>query len=274
MYENTYMYAIERSDDYLAHYGVRGMKWGVRKAIASGNSARLSRQYAKASKKLAKLEKRATKAGKYRKRAIGYGIGAAAAGGLAAAGTTGVGRMLHKTQHIVTPGAKALGGAMTATGKAVGNLANAIPGKQLGLAKLGGQIGAAGTRMSNDAYKAGMAARRAGNSVINWGAQDTMSRALRRPLINGSVATNGAVSSGLNKAQGALRGVSNNTIARIGAGAIGAGLAAASAKNAYRAATAQKKAARFKSEMNKAFAGTQYANGGGNRQGGKKRKRK
>jgi hypothetical protein len=73
-----------------------------------------------------------------------------------------------------------------------------------------------------------------------------------------------------------LGGISNNTIARIGAGAIGAGLAAASAKNAYRAATAQKKAARFKSEMNKAFAGTQYANGGSSkpRQGNKRRKRR
>ena len=59
MYNNDYMYAIERNENYLAHYGIRGMKWGVRKAIASGNSARLSKQYAKAQKKLAKLDKRA-----------------------------------------------------------------------------------------------------------------------------------------------------------------------------------------------------------------------
>ena len=36
-------YAVERSPEYLAHYGIRGMKWGVRKAIASGNSRRLGR---------------------------------------------------------------------------------------------------------------------------------------------------------------------------------------------------------------------------------------
>lgn len=57
MSNNDFMYAVERSDEYLAHYGIRGMKWGVRRAIASGNSNRLDRQYKKAQKKLAKLEK-------------------------------------------------------------------------------------------------------------------------------------------------------------------------------------------------------------------------
>ena len=265
MYENDYMYAIERSDDYLAHYGVRGMKWGVRKAIASGNSARLSRQYAKASKKLAKLEKRAAKADKYRRRAIGYGVGAAAAGGLAALGTGGAGRLVAKAGDTAASASHTIGKAMInipGTNRVAQNLHRAGSAMMTagGVGKGRGSI-----------RQAGGQARRA---IEQWGKSDSISRAMRRPMINGAVASNGAVSSGLNKAQGALRGVSNNTIARIGAGAIGAGLAAASAKNAYRAATAQKKAARFKSEMNKAFAGTQYANGGGNRQGGKKRKRK
>ena len=48
-------YAVIRSTDHLAHYGVKGMKWGVRKAIERGNSKALSRQYRKAQKKLAKL---------------------------------------------------------------------------------------------------------------------------------------------------------------------------------------------------------------------------
>lgn len=52
-------YAIERSSDYLAHYGIKGMKWGVRKAIESGNSRKLDRAYRKATKKLAKLEDKA-----------------------------------------------------------------------------------------------------------------------------------------------------------------------------------------------------------------------
>lgn len=47
------------TDDFLAHYGVKGMKWGVRKAIEKGNSKRLARHYARAAKKLAKFNERA-----------------------------------------------------------------------------------------------------------------------------------------------------------------------------------------------------------------------
>ena len=82
-------YAVERSPEYLAHYGIRGMKWGVRKAIASGNSRRLGRQYAKAQKKLAKLNKQADvgeqkkQQVKYAKRAaIGFGISGSGIGGV------------------------------------------------------------------------------------------------------------------------------------------------------------------------------------------------
>ena len=50
-------YAVERSSEYLAHYGVRGMKWGVRKAIERGSDKKLWRQYKKAHKKLNKLSR-------------------------------------------------------------------------------------------------------------------------------------------------------------------------------------------------------------------------
>ena len=46
------------TSDYLAHYGVKGMKWGVRRAIEKGNTKALARQYKKAAKKLAKLSER------------------------------------------------------------------------------------------------------------------------------------------------------------------------------------------------------------------------
>lgn len=48
-------YGVERSEEYLAHYGVKGMHWGVRRAIASGNAKRLEKQYTKALKKAKKL---------------------------------------------------------------------------------------------------------------------------------------------------------------------------------------------------------------------------
>ena len=52
-------YAVVRSNNELAHYGVQGMKWGVRKAVERGNSAKVNRLYRKAEKKLNKLNNKA-----------------------------------------------------------------------------------------------------------------------------------------------------------------------------------------------------------------------
>lgn len=52
-------YGVVRSEEYLSHYGIKGMKWGVQKAKAAGNADALSKQYAKASKKLTKLKNKA-----------------------------------------------------------------------------------------------------------------------------------------------------------------------------------------------------------------------
>ena len=52
-------YAVIRSTDHLAHYGVKGMKWGVRKAIEKGNPKKFARQYKKARRKLDRLERNA-----------------------------------------------------------------------------------------------------------------------------------------------------------------------------------------------------------------------
>ena len=59
MNNEYYGVATTPTSDFLAHYGVQGMKWGVRKAIDRGSDRALSRQYRKASKKLAKLQNRA-----------------------------------------------------------------------------------------------------------------------------------------------------------------------------------------------------------------------
>lgn len=80
------------TSDYLAHYGIKGMKWGVRKAIDSSNQRALDRHYAKAQKKLKKLSDRAdiniqkkkydTWNGQAKKAAVSGGIGGAAGGAL------------------------------------------------------------------------------------------------------------------------------------------------------------------------------------------------
>lgn len=46
------------TSDFLAHYGVKGMHWGVRKAIERGSEKALDRQYKKAQKKLSELKDR------------------------------------------------------------------------------------------------------------------------------------------------------------------------------------------------------------------------
>lgn len=263
MYNTEYMYAVERSDEYLAHYGIRGMKWGVRKAIASGDSAKLSRQYAKASKKLAKLQKRAANSGKYAKRAALMGAGAAAAGGLAAAGTSGVASGIRR---LVRPAA--------AASRDVGRVLTKVPGRNKvsqALHNTGAAMYKAGTT-----GKVGGAMTRAATAVDRWGGSNTIGSGIQTKagaLAGKYGAGKGAMFNTVarDKAREATKGIagmSNNTIARIGAGAIGAGLAVGAAKNAYRAATAKKKAARFESEMNKAFAGTKY---GKPRQGKKRR---
>ena len=54
-------YGIQRSDEYLAHYGIKGMKWGVQKAKDRGDQAALNKHYKKASIKLAKLSANANR---------------------------------------------------------------------------------------------------------------------------------------------------------------------------------------------------------------------
>ena len=52
-------YGVTRSEEYLAHYGIKGMKWGVRKAVEKGDKKRLERHYKKANRKLNRLKEKA-----------------------------------------------------------------------------------------------------------------------------------------------------------------------------------------------------------------------
>lgn len=282
---NDYMYAIDRSDEYLEHYGIKGMKWGVRKAIERGGTGlgnrRLARQYRKAQKKLAKLEKRANNGAKYARRAAALGAGAAAAGGLAAIGTKGISSGIARVGGEVMKNSKPIGGAMRNVGHVLAR--TKIPGVSNAGVKMasygrvmernGGKVGgpvfkkfAGASKVVNDwgnSNAIGTALQRGANSVVQ--ATPKTSKALNTALKNSG-------HSGLGMQVNKLGKISNNTIARAGAAALGAGLAGAAGYNAYRAATtkrAAQKAADFRKEMNKTFAGTAYG-----KQGGSKKRRR
>lgn len=258
---NESYYGVTRTNEYLAHYGIKGMKWGVRKARESGNSKALGRQYRKAQKKLAKLEARANNGKKYAKRAAALAAGAGAAGGLAGFGTAGVSKVMGLGGGAVAGGATHLGGLMAKSKN--------------------GKVRLAGNAMQKFGTKAGITIGKANRAVTDWGnaksgIQTRAGRALQRQgqaNIDNAVkaASRGHLSSndllragGVGKTEVAKgRGMqyTNNQLLRAGAAALGAGLAGGAAYNAYRAATtkrAARKAAQFRSEMNKAFAGTQY----------------
>lgn len=52
-------YGVTRTSEYLAHYGVKGMRWGVRRAREKNDPKALERQYRKALKKAKKLNTKA-----------------------------------------------------------------------------------------------------------------------------------------------------------------------------------------------------------------------
>lgn len=126
-------YGVKRvnDSDSLEHYGVRGMKWGVRKAIASGNDYKLGKEYYKAQKKLEKLNKKANKdyqrneASKHLRKAGRAALDTGIAGGIGAAGAYDVGsRVVNAIQSgarkVKIPGASVVAGALGGTAAAVG----------------------------------------------------------------------------------------------------------------------------------------------------------
>lgn len=102
------------SSDFLAHYGIKGMRWGVRKAIESGNDRQLSRHYAKAKKKLAKLNYRTNRdvqTSVYKRAKSNAITGSLASAGLSAAGTAALNRHLDLgSRALYSAGAGLAGG--------------------------------------------------------------------------------------------------------------------------------------------------------------------
>ena len=50
MINEYYGAASTPTEDYIAHYGIKGMKWGVKRALSKSNDKSLARQYKKAQK--------------------------------------------------------------------------------------------------------------------------------------------------------------------------------------------------------------------------------
>lgn len=286
MPNNDRMYAIERSDEYLAHYGIKGMKWGVRKALASGNDRALARQYRKASRKLARLQKRATSGAKYARRAAALGAGAATAAGVAGLGTTGI-------SHLMTSNTARR--AIGATGDAMKTVGNVVPGS------VGFRLRRSGQHLRNEASRIGKgkgAVVGAAGALQDWGdatalklnnsksrtfakTADAWREAGRNKMNLPSSAAGGTkefvkASKYQQRAENAKTPITNNQLLRAGAAAAGLGLAGAAGYNAYRAATtkrAARKAAEFQKAMNQTFKGTKYANGGSKPSSKKRRRR-
>ena len=105
-------YGIERSSEHLTHYGVKGMKWGVRKAIESGNTRALAKHWAKAVAKRNALAERAKTGKGIQARRIGQG--ALASGLISGIGTYALNRAsgVSPVTSGIYAGGAALGGAI------------------------------------------------------------------------------------------------------------------------------------------------------------------
>ena len=119
MSNEYYGVASTPMDDFLAHYGVRGMKWGVTKAIHKGTDKAMTKVYKKAQKKLEKLQKEADT--NYQKNEIAYhkrkAISSAAVAPIGVAGT----HFGNKAAYYEARKASELGKKMPATFGQIGS---------------------------------------------------------------------------------------------------------------------------------------------------------
>ena len=89
-------YAIVRSDNFLAHYGIKGMRWHVRKALQNGNTHKYDRYRKKAMKRLMRYEKQAANGSKYARRAVQKTASAIGVGGKVLMGISNPSVLVYK----------------------------------------------------------------------------------------------------------------------------------------------------------------------------------
>lgn len=130
-------YGREPSSDFFMHYGVKGMKWGVRKAIEKGNTEKIRAHHDKALKKLYSLQEKANLLTKKGERKEGR-IMAALGGGLAAAGTAAnvlTAQTLKSRGHALVSPSAAIGAPILGAAGVGYGLSKAVRARRLSGAK-------------------------------------------------------------------------------------------------------------------------------------------
>lgn len=107
-------YAVERSQSYLKHYGVKGMRWGVRRAKEHKDDKRLFKHWKKANKKLVKLKRKADVINSLDRRL--QSIGVLAGSVIPLAGGIGVPILAKNDGHRLGTGDKVAAGFNVAAG--------------------------------------------------------------------------------------------------------------------------------------------------------------
>jgi len=223
-------YGVVRTTDHLEHYGVKGMKWGVRKAIAYGNERILDRHFRKAVKKLRKLQDIGSNSKKYAAKASAYGAAAAGTGTIAISGLKGISNFYLNRQ------------------KKYMDLANRL---ENGYPNINGSADSI-AKIAEYRKKAHLDTKKA-NKINEWA--DSQS-SIFKPRDRVVMKDDG------NYGYERTKGLTKNDTLRLGAGIATLGLGAKAVQNAYRAthgAKYRKKAYEFKNAMDDAFSGTKYA---------------
>lgn len=230
-------YAVTRSGNTLQHYGIKGMRWGVRKAIESGNQRRLAKQFRKAQKKLFKLNAKAD-ADFQKELAKKHNNRAKAALGVSAVGLGGIGAV-----HL-------------ANKKATDILTASKPRSRKKKIVGEGKDFKVGEALNQNMSTSQSMARRVGNNELRYGAHPGLNEEARQYI-------NSASSSSVPKnSMKTIRDISTAVgIAGLGAAAYQKARAMSAKRRSTGKVHAKAVAKRdaWRNEMAKVFAGTQYA---------------